>query len=182
MLHSLSKQCCAWAITAQHPLFHSPLTIKARFPGEVSSTVRASCTQHQLHFYRVHLASLARCHNGKFPYGDNAAGVGADVLGEHEGARHQDGPHSYVRDWVAEGSTSASGEASWPVNSLEHALELELSIQEADMRLVRGLSLSRANHYAALPVSNLARCSQACVLQLRLPIRWLHGVQIMLSA
>ena len=41
------------------------------------------------------------------------------------------------------------------MNSLEHALELELSIQEADMRLVRGLSLSRANHYAALPVSSL---------------------------
>ena len=72
-------------------------------------------------------------------------GIAADVLGEHERARHQDGPHSYVRDWVAEGSTSASGEAGWPVNSLEHALELELSIQEADMRLVRGLLIERGH-------------------------------------
>ena len=35
----------------------------------------------------------------------------------------------------------ASEGAKWPLNSLEHALELELNIQEADMRLVRELSL-----------------------------------------
>ena len=31
------------------------------------------------------------------------------------------------------------------MNSLEHALELELSIQEADMRLVRGLLIERGH-------------------------------------
>ena len=38
-------------------------------------------------------------------------------------------------------NASASGGRRWPIDSLEHALELELDIQEADMRLVRHVTL-----------------------------------------
>ena len=40
-------------------------------------------------------------------------------------------------DWATGDNASASGGRRWPIDSLEHALELELDIQEADMRLVR---------------------------------------------
>ena len=43
----------------------------------------------------------------------------------------------YGWDWAAGDSARTSEGRRWPVNSLEHALELEMDIQEADMRLVR---------------------------------------------
>ncbi len=47
------------------------------------------------------------------------------------------GTPSYGREWAAGDSARTSEGRGWPVDSLEHALELELDIQEADMRLVR---------------------------------------------
>ncbi len=65
------------------------------------------------------------------------AGAGGDDEDYAPGASQLGGLPRYVRNWATGGSASASGGQRWPIDSLEHALELELDIQEADMRLVR---------------------------------------------
>ncbi len=66
-------------------------------------------------------------------------GGGLDDEGSASDANQLGDLPRYVRDWAAGHSASASGGQRWPIDSLEHALELELDIQEADMRLVRHL-------------------------------------------
>ena len=69
------------------------------------------------------------------------AGAGADDANYASGASQLGALPRYVRDWATGDSASASGGRRWPIDSLEHALELELDIQEADMRLVCNLSV-----------------------------------------
>lgn len=73
------------------------------------------------------------------------AGSGEEHLEDTVGASQLGGPPRHVRGWAAEDSASASEGRKWPMDSLEHALELELDIQEADLRLVRSRLSAKAH-------------------------------------
>jgi hypothetical protein len=69
------------------------------------------------------------------------------------------------RDWAAQQSATAPGGTNWGADSLERALELELDIQEADMRAVRLFSTNTLGtyHFAA-PILETRHCSGASCL------------------
>ena len=65
-------------------------------------------------------------------------------------------------DWAAQQSATAPGGRNWGADSLERALELELDIQEADMRAVRLFSTETVGTYNfAAPISGTRHCSDA---------------------
>lgn len=71
------------------------------------------------------------------------------------------------RDWAAQHSATAPGARNWGADSLERALELELDIQEADMRAVRLFStLTLGTYILAEPIVGTRHCSDAsCPLE-----------------
>ena len=158
MLRSWWRRCCAWTTTARRPPFSCRRTREAGPTGTLSSTNYCPTT------LRVPgRPQLTNVQSTSCPTRHSLAGSSVEDWEGEPGTSQMGGLRpGRERDRAAQQRATAPGGREWGADSLERALELELDIQEADLRAVRPFLIDTLGTYNfAAPILGTRHCSDA---------------------